>query len=192
MPSATANPPQTTGGPASPASPTPSQASDTLPRMYIELWNSGNFDLLKSVLPSPAYRNSHGHRGSGDAQESHYRVAQLNARPEFQNPRHNRTGRQGSHAPYAFRVLPSDFFPNTAPPASSDPSGNIYAGGTRPPALRAYSLPECGPKVSPYEYLRPLASSCSEAIESPRLGLPKKPVRKRTKGVAITIKPLAR
>jgi|SRR5215472_10135494 len=62
LPSATANPPPTTRAPAPPVSSTPSQATDTPPRMYIELGNRGNFDLPKSVLPSPAYMNSHGHR----------------------------------------------------------------------------------------------------------------------------------
>lgn len=61
---------------------------------------------------------------------------------------------------------------------SSQMSGvwRIIGSGTRPSTLKAYSLPKCGPKVSPDEYLRPLASSCSEAIESPRIwALQKKP-----------------
>lgn len=130
LPSATADPLQTTAVPAPPASSTASQTTDALPRMYIELWNTGNFDLLKSVLPSPAYMNSHGRRVVMDqAMLKRVITAWRNSMPDL-NLKIEDTIAQGEKIAVRLTLTGSYqaiLFPNTAPPASSAPAGNIHA-----------------------------------------------------------------
>ena len=45
------------------AAPAPAdQPADTMPRRYVELWNTGNFDNIQSIFVYPAVMVSHGNR----------------------------------------------------------------------------------------------------------------------------------
>jgi predicted ester cyclase len=45
------------------AAPAPAdQPADTMPRKYVELWNTGNFDNIQSIFVYPAVMVSHGNR----------------------------------------------------------------------------------------------------------------------------------
>jgi predicted ester cyclase len=63
-PAAAPNPAPDTAKPAAP-SPSPSlenQPADTMPRKYVEVWNTGNFDHLLSIFSPPISMVSHGNR----------------------------------------------------------------------------------------------------------------------------------
>ena len=64
-PQATTSPSPAQAQSAAPAA-TPDQPADTLPRQYVDLWNSGDFTQLKSFY-SPFMMTSHGHRVRVDA-----------------------------------------------------------------------------------------------------------------------------
>jgi predicted ester cyclase len=60
-PPVVASPQAETKPEATAATPPESQAADAMPRKYVEYWNTGNLDVLKSFY-SPMFMTSHGHR----------------------------------------------------------------------------------------------------------------------------------
>jgi predicted ester cyclase len=98
--------------------------------MYIELWNTGNFDLLKSVLPLPAYMNSHGHRVVMDQAMLHRVITAWRTSMPDLNFKIEDTIAQGDKLAMRLTLTGSYraiLFPNTANPASNAPPANIHA-----------------------------------------------------------------
>jgi len=63
-PAATAGP---TAPPAGQSSPEEKLTPEAVARKYVEVWNTGNFDLLNSIFTFPAGMTSHGYRSRLDA-----------------------------------------------------------------------------------------------------------------------------
>ncbi len=59
-PAVPAQSPAQAQNPAPPA--TADEPADTMPRKYVDLWNTGNFDHLESIFSPPAAMVSHGNR----------------------------------------------------------------------------------------------------------------------------------
>lgn len=59
-----ATPPLPSGQSPKSAEPTPAsnQPLDSMPRRYVELWNTGNFDQMESIFSPPVVMVSHGNR----------------------------------------------------------------------------------------------------------------------------------